>query len=77
MTPKQLKKLQNMKQGGMQRMGRPRMSADGTTRETFTACLSAANLNWVTSQIEKTGDTAKGSKGRWLDNLLNDLRTRG
>jgi hypothetical protein len=61
----------------MQRMGRPRMSPDGSTRETFTACLSAANLNWVTSQIEKTGDTTKGAKGRWLDNLLNDIRTRG
>jgi len=76
MTPEELKILQNNKKG-MQRMGRPRMSADGTTRETFTACLSAANLNWVTSQIEKTGDTTKGAKGRWLDNLLNDVRTRG
>ena len=66
-----------MKQGGMQRMGRPRMSPDGTPRETFTACISTQNLNWVTSQIEQTGDTAKGAKGRWLDNLLNDLRTRG
>lgn len=55
-------------------MGRPRIAADGTERQTFTACITTSNLNWVTSQIEQTGDTTKGAKGRWLDNLLNDLR---
>jgi hypothetical protein len=76
MTPEELKILQNTKKNGMQRMGRPRMSADGTERQTFTACISNINSNWVASQIQKTGDTAKGAKGRWLDKLFDGIRSK-